>query len=338
MNDETRILTVRLQKAGIVFFCILFIGTVGYMLVADNVSWFDGLYMTFITITTIGFEEVINLDRNVPGRVLTIFIAVSGIGTLTYTFSNIAALIIETDLNKHLKRRKMERNIAKMSQHYIICGGSRVGIHIADELEQTKRPFIIADLDEALVDELQSKYQHGKVIAGDCTDDEFLTKLNIKEATGLFITTRDDNLNLVMSVTARQLSAGIRIVSHCKNPESVKKLYSVGADKVVLPSYIGGLRMASEMVRPTVTSFLDEMLRDKNQNLRIEEVPLPPYWERKTVGDLPLQGLQKTLLLALREQEAWYYNPPKERLLQIESRLIVMTSPEELKVLADRLK
>ncbi len=338
MNEEVRILYQRLRKSAIVFLAIVAVGTVGYTLLAENVTWFDGFYMTFITITTIGYEEVIELDHNVPGRIFTILLAVTGIGTLTYTFSNVAALIIETDLNKHLKRRNMERNIRNMSDHFIICGGSRVGIHIADELEQTKRPFVIADLDEELVASLQPQYRQGKIITGDCTDDEFLKKLNISEAAGFFITTRDDHLNLVICVTARQLNPRIRIISHCKNPESQKKLYTVGADKVILPNHIGGLRMASEMVRPTVTSFLDEMLRDKNQNLRIEEVPAGPDWVQKTVGDLPLHGLNKTLLLALREQDAWHYNPPKEQRLQAGSRLIVMTSPEELKLLAERVK
>ena len=330
MQEDTNNLLWRLKRSGVAFLLVLFMGTIGYIILVEGTSWFDGLYMTFLTVTTIGFAEVVNLDGNTPGRIFTIFVAISGIGILTFSFSNLAALIIETSLSDSIKRKKLYLRIKKMKEHYIICGASKVGIHIAEELEKTKRKFIICDIDENVIENLKYKFNFGEKIAGDCTDEDFLKQMGIDVARGLFVTTRDDHKNIIVCLTGRQLNNSIRIVSNCNSPESIKKLNLVGADKVISPSYIGGLRMASEMVRPTVTTFLDEMLRDTNLNLRIEELIVPKKFHNKQIDELPIKNMENTLLLAIREEEYWNYNPPKNHILEKDSALILMTTPEEL--------
>lgn len=323
----------RLRPVLAAFLFVLAMGTLGYKLIVPERSLFDGLYMTFVTVTTIGYSEVIDLENNTVGRVFTIIIAFMGIGVLTYGLSSIAAFIIETDLTKPFRLRKMEKSIKNMKGHYIVCGWSTVGRHVAEELEHTKRLFVVGDRDPEAVEEVNADFKYGMAFHGDCTDDDFLQKLNIKEAEGLFIATRDDHQNIVICVTARQLNKGVRIVAHCKEPDSQKKLHFVGADSVVSPSSIGGLRMASEMVRPTVTSFLDTMLRDTNENLRIEEVSIGEHYSGQTVADLPLDQFDKTLLMAVHENGRWTYNPKDDHALKAFSILVLMTSPEELKKL-----
>lgn len=337
MDMQIRSLNKRLKKAAIAFVMVLIIGMIGYRFLTDNTSWFEGFYMTFLTVTTIGFKEVVNLEGNTIGRIFTIFIAISGIGILSYSFTNVAALIIESDFSKHLKKKKMEQAIQKLKGHYLICGASKLGLHVAEELEKTKRVFLICDINRAVLDELEERFEHGMVLHGDCTDEGFLEKMNIHTANGIFVTTRNDHNNIVIVVTARQILPHIRIVSECLKPENYKKLLRVGATKVISPAHIGGLRMASEMVRPTVTTFLDEMLRDTNQNLRIEEVKIPDRYVGKHLQSLPLDGLENTLLLALREHNDWEYNPAENYVINPESKLIVMTSPVELKALEKRL-
>jgi voltage-gated potassium channel len=283
----------RIRPIVLAFLFVLLVGTLGYKLIVPEISFFDGLYMTFVTVTTIGYAEVVQLEGNNLGRIFTIIIAFFGIGVLTYGLSNTAAFIIETDLTKPFRERKMEKSLKKLKGHFIICGWSTVGKHVADELDQTQRPFVVGDWDQEIVDEVNGLYEYGMAFKGDCTDDDFLKKLNVQEAEGLFISTRNDHQNIVICVTARQLNKSMRIVAHCKDMDSRKKLHFVGADSVVSPSSIGGLRMASEMVRPTVTSFLDTMLRDTNQNLRIEEVTILEEYAGKTLADLPLEELEK---------------------------------------------
>ena len=333
MDEEITLLYRRLRRSGMAFLLVLLTGTTGYRILVEGTSWFDGLYMTFLTVTTIGFTEVVNLEGNTMGRVFTIFIALLGIGILTYAFSNLAALVIERDITKQLRRKRMEKIIQRMKNHYLICGASKVGIHIAEELEKTQRPFVIGDLDEDLVRDLEADYKYGKVLVGDCTKEEFLKQMGIEDASGVFVTTRDDHHNIVICITVKQLRPDVEVVSHSKEPENEKKLYAVGSKKVISPSFIGGLRMASEMVRPTVTTFLDTMLRDTDRNLRIEEVALPkPFWN-KSIRDLPLTGMDQTLLLAVKEEDSWEYNPAPDYKVNSKSYLIVMTTPEELRSL-----
>ena len=176
-------------------------------------------------------------------------------------------------------------------------------------------------------------FKFGEKIHGDCTDEDFMKQIGIDVAKGIFVTTRDDHKNIVICLTARQLSNSLRIVSQCQNPESIKKLKMVGANKVISTALIGGLRMASEMVRPTVTTFLDEMLRDTNLNLRIEELKITDQFHGKSISDLPMGQLKDTLLLAIREEHQWKYNPPTGYRLSKDSALILMTSPDELQKL-----
>ena len=328
---ELKLLYNRVRDAGIAFIFVLIIGSIGYKLLATYpVSLFDGLYMTIITVSTIGFEEVVDVTGNVPGRILTIFLAFSGVGLLTFILSNFAALLIEGDLREKLRINKMEKTIENLKNHYIICGFGLVGYQTAAEFNRTHREFVYSDqLLEKVLPYREELDEFGIGMVGDCTEDDFLLKLGIKNATGLIITTSEDNIGLMICLTAKQLNPNIRIIARCSNKKNARKYKSVGAEKVISPSFIGGLRIASEMVRPTVTSFLDKMLRGSNPNLRIEEITFSQKYIGKNLREIPIDSFKDTLILAIKEGENWTYNPDRLYAIKDNSILVVMTSPDD---------
>jgi voltage-gated potassium channel len=314
--------------AGTILLLVISIGTFGYWVIgAGQYPVVDCLYMTVITITTIGYGEIINLSGNAPGRLFTILIALTGIGTLAYLLSNLTAFIVEGELKEVFRRRSMEKKVNKYREHYIVCGVSGVGYHILEELAATKRPQVLVDWEEEKIEKALARFPDLAYIEDDATDNDTLLKAGIKEARGIFAVTGDDNQNLVITITAKQLNPKVRVVARCNELKNVDKLKRVGADAVVSTTFIGGLRMASEMVRPEVVSFLDVMLRDKDRNLRIEEVPVPPALAGKPLSALHLKRHHDVLVLAVREKEGWVYNPGEEYLLSEQSSLIFMGTP-----------
>lgn len=310
--------------------------SLGYWLLdRQHHSLLDCVYMSIITITTIGYGEVIDSTGRPGVRLFTMLVALGGIGTLTYVLSSITAFIVEGELRDAFRKRKMEKMAHRLEQHYIICGSSRVGQHIVQELKATTHPCVVVERDPALLQHLTQSCPDTVQIEADPTDNDSLLSAGIDRACGLFAATNDDNQNLVICLTARQLNPKLSIVASCGELKNMDKMKAAGADSVISPSFIGGLRMASEMLRPTVVSFLDVMLRDKDKNLRIEEIPVALSGRR--IAELNLERHRNTLLLAIRTPTEWYYNPPRDHVLKDNSKLIIMTTPQERAQLAEEL-
>ena len=315
----------------IILAVIVTVGTFGYWLLSGGgYPFFDYVYMTVITITTIGFGEVIDLAGNTAARVFTIFIALSGIGVLAYMVTNITATVVEGSLTKSFRRRRMEKIAKKANGHYIVCGMGWAGLHIVYELRETKRPHVIIDISQSKIDKSLETISGEVFIEGDATDNDTLLKAGIEKASGLFAVTGDDNQNLVICLSARQLNSGLRVVAQCNEMRNVEKMKKAGADAVVSPGYISGMRIASEMIRPTVVNFLDKMMRGRDENLRVEEVVIPKSFVGKTLSALNLKQYPRTLLLAVKKGDDWVYNPSRsDFIIESDNKIIVMTTPEE---------
>jgi voltage-gated potassium channel len=319
----------RFVWAAVILAGILLIGTVGYWFIGGRqYSFVDTLYMTVITITTIGFEEVIDLSGNVAGRIFTIFIAVSGVGVMAYIFTNITALVVEGQLTESFRRRRMEKIAGNYKDHYIVCGLGRVGCHITNELRATGRPYVAVDANKNNLGASLESFRDEVFIEGDATDSDTLLKAGVEKAAGLFAVAGDDNQNLVVSLTAKQLNPKLRVVARCNDIRNSQKMKKAGADAVVSPCAIGGLRMASEMIRPTVVSFLDIMLRDREKNLRVEELPVPESFVGRPISALNLKRFPHALLLAVKTGDDWVYNPPESYVIDKRNTLVFMTTPE----------
>lgn len=317
---------------------ILLVGTIGYWLIENRqVSIIDAVYMSFITIATIGYSEVIDLSANPGGRIFTIILAVGGIGVLAYTATSFIAFIVEGQLTQSFKRRRMEKRAGKLSAHYIVCGSGTVGRYIVDELKSTGRKFVVVEDEKSKIEKLLELFPKEIIVEGDATSNETLVKAGVSEAEGLFSITGDDNQNLVVCLTARQLNKDLRIIAECKELANGEKLKRAGADAYVSATNIGALRMASEMVRPAVVSFLDVMLRDQ-QNLRVEEVIVPEDYPGKSVGEAGVKTQPHSLLLAIKTSGEWVYNPPEECIIKPADTLVFMMTPEARTFWEDHFK
>jgi len=324
---------------GTLLLFILLSGSLAYYIIGHRAySFLDCFYMTFITISTIGYGEVIDLSASPSGRVFTMLMALAGIITLTYTFSMITALIVEGNLTDSFRRKKMEKMIEQSGDHFIVCSAERVGTHIINELASTQRPYVVIEQHPEHIEELLEKCPDALYVMGDATDNEVLLKAGIKRAIGLFATEDDDNRNLVVCFSASQLSPNLRVVSLAREPKNIDKMKQAGAASVISAEQIGGLRMASEMARPAVVSFLDIMLRDKERNLRIEEVSVPATLAGTSLLDLKLKRFRDLLLMAIKEGANWIYNPEETHLLSTDSVLVFMGTPDARIKLEKELK
>lgn len=312
------------------FLFTLAAGTIGYRLIGGRAyGLIDCLYMTVITVTTIGFGEIIDLSNHPGGRLFTMGLAFFGAGLFTYVLSSITLAATDGDLRKQWRKRKMIKAIEELSGHYILCGWGSVSLPVYRELQSTGRPCVIVaeragDVRQALGDETPPY-----LLEGDVTEDDLLRAAGIGRAVGLFAVAGEDPINIVICLTARQLAPKVRLVACVIDPRNSAKMTKAGADAVVSALQIGALRMASVMVRPTVVSFLDTMLRSQEQPLRIEEVTLGPGKEDRTVDALHLDRFEHSLLVALRQSGEWVFHPKGHHPVREGDVLIFMTTPDE---------
>jgi voltage-gated potassium channel len=327
----------KLQNILISIILITVIGTLGFKIIGgEHKSFLDALFMTAITITTVGYGDVIGLDGKPWGKVFTIVFVFFGAALIAYLFTTLAAYIIEGELKEAFRRKKMEKSIAKMKNHYIVCGIGMVGLYVSHELYLTKRPQVAIDIDETKLEVLKAHELNIDLLVGDATENEVLWDAMIEKAKGLFATTNSDNDNIVIVLTARQLNPNLRVISRCNDTKNIDKIRRAGADAVVALNYIGGLRMASEMIRPAVTSFLDKMLRDKDSPLRVDEIHIPKHspFIGKSVETIDFRSLGNALLVAVRKAEGdWIYNPYPGTIMEKDMHLIVLATTEEREVL-----
>ncbi len=316
----------RIVIAALLLVLMQVIGTLGFYLEADEtVTLSDAMHMSLITITTVGYGEVIPL-QTLSERIFAGLFAIAGFGTLTFLFTSLAAFFLEADLDYTLRRRRMEKAIKKLKGHYILCGFGRVGRNVAHELVHTKRQFVAIDMDEHQLLAQLEHFPELLYLNGDASDDDLLLAADIADAAGVFAVTGDDSRNLMITITARQLNPDIRIVARCHDIRNVAKVKKAGADVVISPDFTGGMRIASSMIRPHVVNFLDEMLRSE-QKIRLEELRLEEHHQLCSIGELRAR-CPGCVIVALKSGEDFQFNPGDELMLSPGQVLIVMLPPQ----------
>ena len=302
------------------------IGTAGYMIIGNpTATWIDSFYMTFITVATIGYGEVVDLSHHPMGRLFTVFIAIVGIATASYLFSSLVALLLESELNLALRKKRMEKQIAKLTGHYIVCGIGRVGTNVAHELLKTNRQLVVIENDRTALDRWLEHHPHTLHLHEDAADDDALLKAGLQSAAGVFAVTGDDSHNLMVSLSVKLINPTARVVARVHDIRNTDKARRAGADEVVSPDFTGGMRIASAMVRPHVVNFMDQMLHT-DEGLRVEEVVVPSHFVPKPVR-LVAPRSKDYLLLALHEQDNWVFNPPDDHVVTPGATLVLMANP-----------
>lgn len=339
MEELARTRDRLLGVAGLLLACVAG-GTAGYHLI-EGWGLFDALYMTVITIGTVGYGEVHPLSH--AGRLFTIFLIVGGIGLFTYAISTISAVLIEGDLSEALKRRRMEKDIAKLSGHYVVCGAGHTGGVICAELRKTGRPFVVVDMEAAAVEKLAERlggeFPH---VLGDSTEDDTLRRAGVERAAGVFAALSTDQDNAFIALSAKGLNPKARVLACQKTLGVREKLLRSGADGVVDPEYIGGLRMASEMIRPVTVGFLDSMLREKGSHVRFDEIAVPegsPFVGRPVAEVKGAEGNAPLLVAVVPPgTDRYEINPSSTRAIAGGDRLVLIGETEALEALRRRVR
>jgi voltage-gated potassium channel len=321
----------RVTIAALLLLGVFVVGVVGYRIIgAPEHGWLDAVYMTTILLTTTGLREVVP-TTSLAGEIFTTLLLLFGATAAVYTLSMITAFIVEGDMTQGFRRRRMQKRIDAMQGHFIVCGAGQTGTSVLRELTATDRECVVIEHSHEHIAALTSVFPTLAVLHGDCSDDETLSKAGVQRASGIVVCTDDDKNALVTTVLARQLNPKIRVVARATNDKAASRLRQAGADGVVSPAQIGGMRLASELIRPSVVGFLDQMLRDTNKNLRLEDIPVTPSssFAGQEVSSLKLHeygtGL---LLLAVRNADGVYqFNPPANSRVHPGSHLIAMGDP-----------
>ncbi len=325
-----RILTIALLLLVIFIF-----GVLGYM-VLEGWAFLDSFYMTIITLTTVGFMEVKPLSE--AGRYFTIILLIFGFSMILYGLGSITAFFVEGELMGLLRRKKMNKKINKLNDHFIICGAGKLGWHVFNEFVKTEKEFVVVEKGEGELESIKELKEDVLYINGDASSDDVLCQAGIRRAKGLIATFAEDKDNVFVVLTARSLNPKLRIVARAIDEETVHKLYTAGADAVVSPHSIGGMRMASEMLRPAVVSFLDIMLRTKDKVLRIEEAEIESGSKFEGVMLKEANIPQETGLIVIavknRDTGEYIYNPGSDLKLKVNDVLIILGDMNQL----DKLK
>ncbi len=317
----------------IISLLVLFaIGVVGYRIIeGDNPhqKWtvFDAIFMTVITLTTVGYTDD-NMSK--VGRAFTVFLLIGGLGIFVYSIGVATAFIIEGQFREVFRRRKMEKSINKLSNHYIVCGIGDTGVHALEEMLQMNMEFVAIEYDQERIDrELATKdflYVHG-----DATEDEVLIRAGIERARGLVTSLSRDQDNLFVVLSAKQLNPKLKIASKAVEANSLSKLKQAGADEVVLSDHIGGMRLASTITRPIVVNFLDIMLRSQETTRFAESVIQPGTpLVGLTLGEARIPDRTNLMVVAVLKRDGdFIYNPSGGLRLEASDALIVIADNEQ---------
>ena len=310
---------------------VLLLGVLGYKGLYDY-TLVEAIYMTIITVTTVGFSEVKPLDAE--AKLFTSFLIVTSVFIFGYALSVITEYLLSKNSLKRLKQKKLEKKINNLSNHVIVCGFGRNGMQVGERLKAYKKPFVVIENDEEIIE----KYEDETLfVQGDANDDEILVKAGVERASYLISAIPDDAVNLFVVLTARQLNAKLFIISRAAQVSSQKKLEFAGANKVVMPDRIGGEHMASLVVMPDLITFINNLSTEGENTTHLEEVEIADFKNQmdcNSIRDLDLRKITGCTIIGYVAPDGDYIiNPEADLELEPKGKVIVLGRPEQIKKL-----
>lgn len=319
----------KITIAILLLIAILLVGIIGFRLVMD-LSWVDSLYMTVITITTVGYREVQLPDDN--AKLFIVFLILSSVLILGYAVSVISEYLITNSSLKELKEKRKQKHIDAMENHIIVCGYGRNGRQAVEKLIDYKRPFIIIEKSQETIDD--SALNATFFLKGNANDDDVLLKAGIERASTLITALPDDADNLFTVLSARQLNKDLKIISRASEETTYKKLKFAGANNVILPDKIGGEHMASLIVSPDLVEFWDNLSYGGSEGVNLEQVSFEQMFDDSkgcSINDLSLRHKTGCTIIGYKSPEGEYIvNPDSELILSKGSKIIVVGNKEQI--------
>ncbi|MCG8573963.1 MAG: potassium channel protein [Flavobacteriales bacterium] len=303
-------------------------------MLVEGWTFFESFYMTIITVSTVGFNEVHGLSD--AGKLFTSFLIITSFGTFAYAVSAITAYIVGGEYRQYFHEYKTIKRVEKMENHTIVCGFGRVGKSAAHDLQFYKKEYVVVEHDTSITEDPQ--YENA-FITGDSTDDLVLVKAGILDASAIITALPKDSDNLFVVLSARELNPKLKIISRASSYSSMRKLRIAGADNVIMPDTVGGAHMASLIVNPDVMEFLDLIKVQGKSAINLEEITfqeLPEELQYTTIGDIQARTSDEVgcNVIGYRSPDGEYtINPPKGTKILPNSKLFVLGNPDQIRTL-----
>lgn len=329
-----------IRTGAMLLFTIIVIGTIGYMLI-EEMRFINGLYMTIITISTVGFKEVGNHALSDVGKIFTIFLILISLGALAYIGSSAIRFIIDGELKHYLKTYKVDKKIHYLKNHVIIVGYGRNGEQAAMELKEHHVDFVIIDRRDNVIARAQETLNL-LYIKGEATQEEILEKAGIRHARAIIITLPNDADNVFVALSVRSLNKKITVISRASEMRSIKKLRLAGVDNVIMPEIIGGTQMAKLVHQPDVVEFLDYVLLQKSKDVQLVEISCEEMSESfvgKSIGTLGVREHSGANIIGIKSASMkYFFNPDSATILTRDHKLFVLGNPVQIENLQKWMK
>jgi voltage-gated potassium channel len=326
----------RLIPPLLILMVILIVGISGYTLI-EGWSVLEASYMLVITLFTVGFGEVHVLSD--AGKILTMLLIISGVGTAIYTVGQLGEIIVEGQIFGYRRRKRMEKKVKEMKDHYIICGFGRVGHQVAQELAAEDIPYVVIDIKPETAQELQPKGI--PYIVGDTTTNGKLEEAGVKRAKGLLACADSDMENVFVTLSARSANRDIYIVARASGKDCADKLKLAGANRIISPYFISGRRMAALATRPVASDFLDTVMHGEHLEFSLREIPIPQRSAllEKSLEEAQIRQKSGATVLAIRKSDgAFNLQPLALSKIEKDDILVVIGTQEQLDLLEKMVK